>query len=319
MLLLVGGSLAFAGQALDPTRTSPASTRPVPLPPAPTVLGPPGGLTRAESIDLTIVVPAGLRLDQQYRVRVYVNGELVRERRLPDDAEFALSGVPLTEGANGVRAALVGGGGQGELSPEVSIVRDSTAPLIHVSQPQSGATVYAPVATLRGRTEAGADISIVDGATGEELATESEPDGRFVAELALAPGNNSYLLRSRDAAGNQARARIVVSRADSSARLRLDISASELLVAELPAEIEMLALVRDELGQPVEGADVTFSLSPPNAATRTYRTATVGGLATWPDLELIDSGNVTGTWLVTVRAVLPSGAELREDRSFSVQ
>jgi len=77
--------------------------------------------------------------------------------------------------------------------------------------------------------------------------------------------------------------------------------------------------VRDELGRPADGVEVTFGLSPPNAATRTFRTTTLDGLAAWPDLQIVDDGYAAGTWLVTVRAVLSSGAELREDHSFSVQ
>jgi len=320
LLVLVGGSIALAGSALDPGPdglTAPTTTTP-PLA-APTLLPPAASVTRADTIDLGVVSPAGLRDDRAYRVRIFVNGDLERELRLPDESPFEVPDLPLSEGDNAFRAALVGSGGQSELSAPVSVIRDTTAPVIRVLSPRRSELVYAANEILRGRTEPGATLSVTDGKHSDEISASVADDGRFEATLSLEVGTNRLVLRSVDRAGNQASARITIERGESQARVALTISASELTAAELPFDLEMVATVVDELGTPAHYAQVTFSLSPPNAATMTYVTSSAGGLATWPSVEVAGGGEAVGAWLVTVLAVLPSGTELREDESFSVR
>jgi hypothetical protein len=64
---------------------------------------------------------------------------------------------------------------------------------------------------------------------------------------------------------------------------------------------------------------VTFSVSPPNATTMTYRTASVAGQAQWPELDIASADDPLGSWLVTVLVELPSGLELRANKSISVR
>lgn len=319
LLLLIGGSIALAGQALDSNRGVDRPAPSAPPPPAPALLAPDFTVTRQQSIDLTGLRPNGLRVDQQYRLRVFVNGELVYERPLPGGEQFVIAGIPLAQDGNEIRAALVGAGGEGPRSGPVSVVRDDVAPIIRVVRPQPAATIYTAEETLRGRTEAGADMKVVEELTGLELQTSVQPDGRFEAALSLALGENPLLLRSQDKAGNVSRTRIVLVRAESAAALSLVISPAEVGLADLPMAIEMVVTVHDELGRPVDGAQVIFGLSPPNRPTMTYRTTSADGLASWPELEVGASSDAAGTWLVTVLAVLPSGTELREDKSFTVR
>jgi hypothetical protein len=318
LLVLIGGSMALAGTALDRatgTRQSPGAQ----APPAPALRAPDVAITSAATIDVGVIRPDGLDDGEEYLLRLFVNDELVHERRLPGAAEFEVARVALSEGANAITAALASAGHQGPRSEAISVVRDSVVPVIRVSSPARGTVVYTATAALRGKTEAGAAMTVVDLDTGTELETTVQPDGHFTTELALEIGANRLLLRTEDAAGNGASARISIERGESLAHLGLTLSAKELPRSELPFLLEMVATVRDELGQPADGAQVTFSLSPPNAATMTYVTESVAGLASWPSLELSGGTEAVGTWLVTVLAVLPSGTELREDESFSVR
>jgi hypothetical protein len=318
--LLVGGAVAFAGGALGPGAGGP-DARPSSAPlPAPALLTPTETLTGAARIDLTLTRPIGLAPDTDYFVRLYVNDDLVRERPLPGQEQFVIADVPLAEGENAIRAALASEGSEGERGVPLTIVRDTTAPVIRVTRPESGSTVYTATDTMRGRTEAGASLTVTDAATGVELETSLEPDGRFTAELALALGVNSLTLYSRDAAGNEASSRVTITRAESLAALTLLVSERQLKASELPERLEVTALISDERGLPVEGAEVTFSLSPPNATTKTYRTTSSGGQADWPGgLEIESVESPVGAWLVTVLAVLPSGTELRADESVIVR
>jgi hypothetical protein len=252
-------------------------------------------------------------------VSVTVNGEASRERPLPQQEQFVISDIALIEGENSIRAALVGEGDFGTTSAPLTITRDSTAPVIRVTRPEPGSTVYSDTDTLRGRTEAGATLSITNLVSGDSVDATVDPDGRFAADLTLSLGANQLFLSSRDLAGNLAGAHITISRAESLAELTLTVSDDQLKAADLPQRLVANAFVQDERGQPVDGAQVTFSLSPPNATTMTYRTLTVAGNAAWAELDINSPDDPHGAWLVTVLAVLPSGTELRANKTLMVR
>lgn len=319
LLLLVGGAIAFAGGALGPGSGGSDAKRSGPPLPAPALLTPTQTLTRAARIDVTLTRPTGLAADADYVVRVFVNDELARERPLPRQEQFVIPDVPLTEGDNAIRAALASGEVQGATGPALTIVRDTTAPVIRVTRPEPGSTVYAEDETLRGRTEAGATLTVTDTSTGQELETILEADGRFETDLSLRLGANALILFSRDPAGNEASTRVNIQRAESLASLTLVVSAGQLKAADLPERLNATAIIQDERGREVDGAEVTFSLSPPNATTMTYRTTSLGGRAKWQGLQIDSVDSPLGTWLVTVLAVLPSGTELRDDESVVVK
>jgi hypothetical protein len=290
----------------------------VPLP-APQIIAPASLLTRDAAIDLTLLRPTGLDAASDYTLRVTVNGALERERPLPAQEQFVVAGVALAEGENSIRATIVGDAGEGATSPAITVTRDTTAPVIRVTRPEPGTTVYSATFSMRGRTEAGATLDVVDVATGMTLTSSVEPDGRFSTELTLALGDNALLLSSRDPAGNAASTNIVINRADSLAALTLTVSDDRLKAADLPQRLVATVHIQDERGQPVDGAQVTFSVSPPNATTITYRTTSVAGQAEWPELDIASADAPLGSWLVTVLVELPSGLELRANKSISVR
>ena len=188
LLLLVGGSIALASQALPRGTGRNSSLATAPPPPPPALLAPAATLTSASTIDISAIRPSGLRSDQHYRLRVYVNGHAVREGNLPTDEQFVIPNVPLDEGPNSVRVSLVGDGGEGGQSAPVSVALDDVAPTIRVTQPSTDVPIYGSSVTLRGRTEAGADIAITDLETGDDLASTIDNDGRFSALLTLVDG-----------------------------------------------------------------------------------------------------------------------------------
>ncbi len=321
LVLLVGAGLTFASGALD-GRGRPgdgAARQTEPPPPPPTLIAPDPALTRFAAIDISGVVPADLHSGAEYRLRIFVNDQLARERGLPDQVNFTIGEIPLGEGVNEITAALVGDGAEGERSASIAIVRDSTPPAIRITRPADGAVVYGSTETLRGRTQPGASVELTLLRSGEELSATVADDGSFEALLPLELGENGFTLQSQDQAGNRASTRLDVTRATSLASLNLNVSATELNLAGLPSTVDVVAVVRDELGRASDGAEVTFSLSPPNRGTTTYREITAGGEAAWPDVIVAGDGRAVGTWLVTVLVTLPSGEELRGNASFSVQ
>jgi hypothetical protein len=314
LVLLVGGSIAFASQQLDKGRgQTPVAVGP-PAPPALTVLPPAAAITRATTIDLTAVTPANLRDDQRYTVRVFVNDKPVDRVDLPGHDQFTLKDIPLDEGVNSIRTTLVGSGGESPFSAAIAITRDDVPPVIRILEPTD--RVYTDTELLQGKTEAGADIQISDGA-GHDIEATISADGRFSAPLELNVGNNDLTLRSTDLAGNKTTNSATIVRAPSAASIVLSVTPTELYAPGLPATVELTATVRDELGRPLDGAVVTFGVSPPDRETTTYAATAENGRARFDGLR-IDPGDANGAWLVTALATLPSGVELRADSSFSL-
>ena len=320
LVLLIGAGIAFASGALDrATGIGDGTAREtLPPPPAPTLIAMDPALTRLAAVDVSGTLPANLRRGTEYQLRIFVNDRLARERGLPNELNFTISDVPLAEGANEITAALVADGSEGEQSAPVTIARDSTPPAIRITTPDEGATVYGPTETLRGRTQAGASLVVAAVRSGEEVTATVAEDGRFEALLPLHMGENVFALHSEDLAGNQASTRLVVTRALSLASISLTVSVTQVAVSDLPSTVDIVAHVRDELGRASDGAQVTFSLSPPNRGTTTYRATTAQGDAGWPGMVVAGDTRAVGTWLVTVLVTLSSGEELRGDATFSV-
>ena len=319
LLVLAGGAIVFAGGGLNAPARDLGSSGSYEALPAPQILTPDVSLTRDATMDLTVVRPRGLKTGTDYKVRITVNGEKALEEALPEQEQFVMTGVPLTEGDNSIRAALVDGTGAGASSAALVITRDTTAPVIRVTRPEPGSTVYTERDTLRGRTEAGAtiDATYVDTGAGIDATVDSE--GRFTADVTLVLGANELAFSSRDLAGNVASTHVTINRATSLATVTLSVSDDQLKAEDVPQRLVASAVIQDERGQPVDGAQVTFSLSQPNATTQTYRTTAVGGEATWSEVDIASADDPHGSWLVTVLVELPSGTELRANKSITVR
>jgi hypothetical protein len=315
---VAGGAIVFAGGGLTAPAHNPGSSGSFAALPAPQMLTPAVVLTRDSTIDLTVIRPSGLATGKDYTVRITINGEKALEQPLPDQEQFVMAGVPLTEGENSIRAALLDASGIGATSAALIVTRDTTAPTIRVTRPEPGSTVYTAADTLRGRTEPGATIAITD-AAGEAVAATVDAEGRFSADVTLALGANEWQISSRDLAGNVASTHVTINRTDSLATLTLDVSDDTLKATDLPQKLIATAYIQDERGQPIDGAQVTFSLSPPNATTLTYRTTSAAGKAIWSDVDIAGADDPHGSWLMTVLVELPSGTELRANKSISVR
>ena len=314
-VLVVGASAVVAGQLLERDAMPPvdgavtASDVPNdgPPPPAPTLLQPAATLVTAAQIDIEVALPAELlspRTDG-YRLRIYVNDELVRERRLPDESPAQVREIPLESGQNRIAAAVVAqSGGESLHSAALLVTRDDLPPVIHVVTPGDGERVFLEELPIRGRTEPDAQITLTNAATGEELEVSAGSDGRFEAVVVLATGRNTLSLRARDAAGNRSRASISVLRARSAASVTLEVRPDSIRLDDLPRTLSLLAAVNGVDGRTVDGAEVTFSMSVPGQSTMTYTTTSEAGRAAWYGLRVPRDGALTGSGLATVLVVL---------------
>ena len=310
--------MALAGNAMREGPGSPTAP-PTDAPGAPTLIQPATAITREPSIDISGTLPPNLTRGADSALRVFVNGEQVREREIPAEQQFTLEDVPLQEGDNEISVGLLLDGEAGAQSEPIAVTSDSTPPEIEIIRPEPGTTAYRTRETLRGRTEAGASIEIYPQGSERELPVSVNGDGRFEAVIVLEIGDNDFTFRSVDLAGNRTTVHHVITRDVTLASITLEASVEEIATADLPATVDLTTNVRDEQGVKLDGAAVTFSLSPPTRATSTYRATTRSGVARWSNVSIPDSPTSAGTWLATVLVLLPSGDELREDVTFVVE
>jgi Bacterial Ig domain len=203
--------------------------------------------------------------------------------------------------------------------PSAMAPPDTKPPSIHVSRPDPGSVVYGATETLRGRTEAGATLTLTDETLGSQVDATVERDGSFEAELSLQVGENTFTLSAEDAAGNKASTRLVVTRGTSLGSVALTLSAADVDLSDLTTTVNATAVVHDENGGLSNGANATFSLSPPNGSTQTYVTTITNGEARWTGMVVSGDRRAAGKWLVTILVTLPGGEELRDDAFFTVR
>ncbi|MDQ3938768.1 MAG: hypothetical protein M3253_08840, partial [Chloroflexota bacterium] len=327
-LVLLGASAVLANQALDTSRRSTPSPA---AEPSPSAVGPPTiptlvalekSIITTETTDVEVTLPDGLQPAGRYRLRIYVNGELARQRRLPRQSPAVVRDIPLEQGENEITAALKGPDGEGMHSAPLHVVRDDVVPILRVSSPASGAVVYTERVTLLGETEPGAAVTIANTVIGERQDVTPDEDGRFELAMGLAEGSNQLTLTSTDGAGNANSLTLHLRRVDGSASVNLSVRPTTLRLDDLPAVLNISARVRGLRGEPVDGAEVTFSISPPGQQTSTFQTTTRHGLASWRGYRVPRDGARRGQGLVTVMVVLPGsptagGRTLQESANFS--
>jgi hypothetical protein len=251
-------------------------------------------------------------------VRVYVNDVLRADARLARrDTEFTVTDVPLVEGANTVSATIAGPLDETARSLPISVERDGTPPRIVIASPSSGSTVYGETMLLNGTTEAGATVKVVDQSNGAQASTTAGTAGAFSLLLPLRSGSNSIDLSAVDLAGNVSRKSLTITRAESQAAITLQLSRDMYDLATLPQTLSMVAQVLGPNGKPVDGADITFSISAPGQMTVTHETTTEGGTATWSNYPLTADGAQAGNGLVTVLATLAGGQTLADSAIFT--
>jgi hypothetical protein len=329
-------SVVFAGQALRPDETgsaTPIPTRGQPvtsagptipttfepgfLPGAPVLLPPATTVLTDSEIQLSGELHEALPRDGRFRIRVYINGELLRERRLPRRDRFTLAPIGLQEGSNSITLAISGPSGESLHSAPIVIVRDSTAPAVSVSEPPGGA-IYAAVAVVRGTSEPGATLVLTNPANRAEVTQVVADDGTFEAQLPLAMGLNEIALVARDLAGNVGRATLALERREGSTTATLNLSRDHISLAALPVTLTLHARVLDPARQPIDGAEVTFSISPPGLPTQTFVGTTVAGQLVWGGVRISREGAQSGQGLVTMLVVLPSGESIQESAFFTI-
>ena len=255
--------------------TSTPSPRPVVavISDPPSIEQPAEPYTAEATADLVVTVPAGLAGSLDHRIKVYL--------ALPDQPPTAFQETPiaaeaktiipvqLEKGINDFSVSIVGPAGESERSLVVRYVFDASPPKITVTSPKNNAVVNGKAVTLKGKTQARTTLLARNDASGSSIAGTAGADGAFALSLALAPGVNRIVITGTDPAGNVTETSLKVRRGSGKLTAKLTASDYSIKRSSLPEPVTLSATVTDPDGKPLDGADITFTLSMPGIPTVT--------------------------------------------------
>ncbi|NTX62301.1 hypothetical protein HUA74_16725 [Myxococcus sp. CA051A] len=148
-----------------------------------------GLVTREAQVEVEVEVVDANPVDH-----VEVGGELLSKGA---DGRWR-RGVSVLEGSNLLVVTVVDAAGNTS-TRSVSVVRDSTSPVLTVVEPEDGARIPGLTVTVRGVVTDATTVALTLNGTPAVLGA----DGAFSIERTLVPGATSLELRAKDAAGNE--------------------------------------------------------------------------------------------------------------------
>jgi hypothetical protein len=294
---------------------SPRATDAPDLADAPSIEVPEKPYTNQDKVDVTVNVPPSVTGLEDHTVRLYVTLEdqepqLIVEEPVGDISVLVLSGVSLAAGRNDMQAAIMGPAGESERSAVATWVLDQSKPKVSVISPKNNAQVKKAVVTIKGKSQAGAEIRLVNAANGAIATVVAGKDNLWETTLAIADGSNAITITATDPAGNENATELNLRKGSGRLTAALTSSAYRFKASRLPQDITLKVAVTGPDGQRVAGATALFTISvpgleaivsgevPTNKSGVASFTTTIpagatpgGGLAT----VLVTSGNDTTT------------------------
>lgn len=229
--------------------------------------------TTEETVDLVVTVPSAVAGDPDSRIRVYLALKdqapaPIQEAPVAATAQTVIP-VELTKGINDFSVTIVGPGGESDPSPVVRYVLDQSPAKITIYSPKEGAVVNGTTVEINGKTQGRTSLIARNAANGSSTSGAAGSDGLFTLSLGISTGTNEITITGTDPAGNVKELVLTVRRGSGKLTAVLGSSAYRLSVAKLPQDIILTAAASDPDGNPLVGADITFTLSIPGIPTVT--------------------------------------------------
>jgi predicted secreted protein len=273
------------------------------------------GYTTQPSQVLQGTVPAATIGKTGYTVRIYqiVEGQdgtartLVAEVPVGSTTRFATSPITLAEGTNTFAATLKGPNGEGNLSPTISYVLDTTPPSIKVLSPRQNAQVNGSTVNISGQTDPKASLIVrnrqVSG--GGVTRTTAGDDGAWSASMPVVAGSNTIVISATDEAGNTASTTITIQRSYGDLAAHLQVTPSK-FSATSKVTLKLVMHATSVNGGPLADAEVTFTVLIQGLAPieSPQLTTDATGTATW---QIDISGATAGTGEASVMVTSPDG------------
>jgi hypothetical protein len=269
-----------------------------------------GYVTSERAATLSVVVPETVIRTRDLTLLILHDGELVETVQRPSGTEDPKP-ITLDEGPNRLSARLAGPNGAGPVTTDIVLRLDTKPPSLSISDPRDHQPMEGERVTVRGESEPGANVVILNRKTDESTSLTIGPSGEFEEVMTLDPGENDLRIRAVDTAGNVKILERAVDRAGAGVRPRIDVNPGQLSARKLPLEVRVIARLDDRDRKPVKGARVTFTLSVPGLATARSQEIVSGndGVAVWK-VEIPSEGVELGDAQVTLVAELPTGQKV---------
>jgi hypothetical protein len=272
----------------DP-RTSPspsATTLDTRVPTAlPQIVEPQAGDVVPEwSIPVRVKLPDDELAKRDLKLVILRDGDEVAslEAPKPGTTETVSDVALLVPGEHTLTAVLVGPGGRGPVSEPVTIRQDVDAPVLSITSPEDRAKTDGSVITVSGTSEPGVRLTIANAANGWEQDTSVSPAGTFSQVVPLKIGPNRISVATQDQPGQDRKEQVVVVAEDGSPRVQVKVDPRTVSRAELPRRIKVSVRATDAEHQPLEAADVWFSVGGVGWEASDFETQTnAQGRATW--------------------------------------
>jgi hypothetical protein len=308
---------------VGPVTASPSATIGPEPAGAPSIEGPDNPYTNRETVDITVNVPADATGVDGTTVRLYdtlpgQEPELIREEPVGATSIHVFVGVTLARGQNDLQAAIFGPGGEGERSEVATWILDRSKPKVSVISPKDNALVNRNNITIKGKSQAGAEIRIQNAANGAIATTIAGSDGLWETSIAVANGVNTLTVRATDPAGNENTAALTVRKGSGKLTAALSASTYRFKASKLPRKITLTVTVTDPDGRRVEGATALFTVSVPGleAIISAEITTDANGLATFT--TTIPAGAMAGGGLATVLVNVPGQGDVSDRQVLTV-
>ncbi len=292
---LIGGvAAAFNNSISQLTSQAPPTAPPSGVTLDTPVLDPPanGGYTNTTALVIQGSVPGASVGKSGYTVHVYVMADGVQRQvaSVPIGAttRFSTPSITLIEGSNVFQARISTPTGEGQPSPVVTYILDTTAPKISIGSPAQGTKVTSSTINVTGITDAGATITVRnEQAPGGGLNNQTVgEDGKFSIPIPVVAGSDTIDLTSTDQAGNSSSTQLNVNR--DYGQLAAHVAASPSKFASSAQTTLKLTLRATSFnGGPLADAKVTF-------------TVTIQGLGPIVSPELTTDATGTAVWQVDV-------------------
>jgi hypothetical protein len=247
---------------------SPKPTEAPALSDAPSIEVPEQPYTNKDKVDVTVNVPPAVTGLEGYTVRLYVTLEdqdpqLLVEVPVGKIAVQVIPAVGLSSGRNDIQAAIMGPAGESERSAVATWVLDQSKPKVSVISPKNNAQVKKATVTVKGKSQAGAEIRLTNAANGAIATTVVGQDNLWEATLAIADGSNAITVTARDPAGNENTTELNVRKGSGRLTANLTSSAYRFKASKLPRSITLSVAVTGPDGRRLSGATALFTISVP--------------------------------------------------------
>jgi hypothetical protein len=174
-----------------------------------------------------------------------------------------LATVDLAKGQNDFTASILRDGVESAQSAIVSIVLDQDPPKLTITSPKANATIDTSTVTIAGTTQANSALIAHNAADGASVTGQAGTDGKFSLSLPIGQGANAIDVKATDPAGNATTVTITVTQGTGKMKASLSASSYRISVSHPPSSLQLRVVVTDPNGQPLAGAQVTFTLQIP--------------------------------------------------------